>query len=181
MVLIRPVRELEILEAFARPAAREHGGFELRRRPTCGASMRRIDAALEREAAWQRSAAGFRRWAANSWAGRLRPSVVVLALAAAWLMQVVEQPVYRTLTAPMFPGDGHYLRVVFDPGVPAAGIDERLSVHGLTQENGPSARGVLMRCFDEAADASERAAALAALRADQAVLFVQPVGADGSQ
>ena len=173
-------RELEILEAFARPAAREARGFDAPT-PDMRRINARIDAALERERRGSVLAAGFRRWAANPWrVAFVLQSLVVLALAAAWLPQVVEQPVYRTLTAPTFPGDGHYLRVVFDPGLPAAGIDERLSAHGLTQENGPSARGVYTLRFDEAADASERDAALAALRADQAVLFVQPVGAEGA-
>lgn len=172
-------RELEVLEAFARPAAREARDFSAPP-PDMRRINARIDAEFERARRGSALAAGVRRWAANPWrVAFVFQSLVVLALGA-WLMQAAEQPAYRTLTAPVFPGDGHYLRVVFDPGLPVAGIDERLTVHGLTQESEPSARGVYTLRFDESADAAERDAALAALRADRAVLFVQPAGAERS-
>ena len=172
-------RELEELETFAHAVARADDGAGLPP-PDMRRINARIDAALARERRGSALAVGFRRWAANPWRFAFAvQSLVVLAFAAAWMLPSAEEPAaYRTLSDPVQVGDGHYLRVVFDPALTEAGIDERLTAHGLALADGPSARGVYTLRFDDAFGAAERDTALAALRADDQVLFAQTVRAE---
>jgi hypothetical protein len=173
-------RELKSLEAFAKAAARSAAAFNAPAPDMRGINAR-IDADLARGRRGSEVAARFRRWASDPW--RLAFAVqtlVVLAVAAIWILPQAEPPAYRTLTEPAQAGSGHYLRVVFDPALPDEGIGERLATHGLSLEDGPSARGVYTLRFADALDTAARDGTIATLRADPKVLFVQPLGAEHS-
>jgi hypothetical protein len=174
-------RELKSLEAFAKAAARSAAAFD-----APAPDMRGINACIDAELARGRRgsevAVRLRRWAADPWRFAFAvQTLIVLAVAAVWLLlPAVEVPAYRTLTIPAQSGSGHYLHVVFDPALPDDGIGERLATHGLSLEDGPSARGVYTLRFDDALDTAARHGTIDTLRADPKVLFVQPLRAEHS-
>lgn len=140
----------------------------------------RIDAQLERE---RRS----RRWLATvrAWFGSpLRVAVVaqsaaLLAVAVVWLQPDDTGPAFRTLTTAEPLPAGHYVRVVFDPGVDDAGVASLLGPGGLTVVAGPSERGVVTLRFADDTGGDERDAIIRQMREDGRVLFAEAVDSGG--
>jgi hypothetical protein len=173
-------RELEELETVAARIAASS------RVPLPPPDMRRInariDAELQRAGRGSALLARLRDWGANPWRVAFAlQTVVLVALAVAWLRPDEPDALYTTLTAPAeSAGDGEYLRVVFEPGLEAGAIDALLAERGLVVTAGPSPRGVYTLEFTAIRDAGGRAAVLAELQADPQVLFVQPVTEPGA-
>lgn len=102
-------------------------------------------------------------------------TLALLVLAIIWLQPEEIQPEFRTLTTAETLPAGHYLRVVLDPRIEAAGVSELLDANNLTIASGPSRRGVItLRFADNVAD-EERNLVVNAIREDERVLFAEPV------
>lgn len=171
-------REIEALDAFAERAANSAAidGAADEPAPDMRRINARIDALLERERRGSALLEALRGLAANRWRTAFAlQSLVLAAVAAAWLVGREPAAEYTTLTTPERLGEGDYLRVVFDPGVDAASLGALLEDQGLVVAAGPSARGVYTLGFEAPQDPVGRDAVQAALAADPRVLFVQPV------
>lgn len=87
---------------------------------------------------------------------------------------------FRTLTAPSSAPPGAALRVAVAPTTTLAELQDLMHAHGLIVLAGPSEAGLFTLAFDSArsteADAGERSAVLARLRADPRVRFAEPLG-----
>ena len=136
----------------------------------------RIDDHLERTAWPQRSLASLRQLFASPWRVAFAlQTLMLLVIAVVWLTPPPSEPAFRTLTDPESLPSGHYLRVVFDPTLADDEIGALLEASGLTLAGGPSDRGVMTLRFDDASGEDERNDAIDKLRADDRILFAQPV------
>ena len=106
-------------------------------------------------------------------------SAALLAIAAVWLQPSDTDPAFRTLTTAEPLPAGHYVRVVFDPGVDDAGVASLLEPTDLTVVAGPSARGVVTLRFPDDTGGNERDAIIRQMREDGRVLFAEAVDSGG--
>lgn len=138
----------------------------------------RIDAQLQRESRGRDLVEGIRNFFTSPWrAAFAAQSLALVAVATLWLQSGTGEPQFRTLTTTETLPTGHYLRVVFDPNLERAAIDDLLADAGLGVIAGPSDRGVVTLRFADAVDEAGRSTATETLQHDPRVLFVQPVAA----
>ena len=168
-------REIAELEALHR-SIRNRPAEEVIPAPDMRRINARIDAQLDRESRPVRVLADLRRWFGSP----LRiaffvQTVVLLAVAVAWLGPDEPDPVFRTLTNTATLPSGHYLRVVFDPTIEEPGLAALLESAGLSVVSGPSERGVVTLRFADGMGIADRDAITRQMRDDSRVLFAEPV------
>lgn len=166
----RELAELEALQQSIHAMPAEASAPDMRR------INARIDAQLERESRGRNLLEGIRGFFASPWrAAFAAQSVALVAVAALWLQAGTDEPEFRTLSTTDALPSGHYLRVVFDPTLEQAAIDELLAGAGLGVAAGPTERGVVTLRFADAVVEADRTAVAETLQNDARVLFVQPV------
>ena len=136
----------------------------------------RIDALIERENRGQILLAKMRQFFDSPWRiAFAAQSALVILLGTALLWPQTQEPAFTTLTAPENLPDGQYVRVVFEPTLPASDLSSLLDTMNLTIVDGPSDRGVYTLRLSTALSAADRDALLADLSFNDAVVFAQPV------
>lgn len=136
----------------------------------------RIDAAIARERFPRVLLSRAREWLGSPLRVAVAAqAVLLLALAGVIVWPGDEQPRFTTLTNPSTLAEGHYIRAVFDPGLPVSELGELLARNGLGIVDGPSSRGVYTLGYVDEATADGRAGILEAMRNDARVLFAEPL------
>lgn len=102
-------------------------------------------------------------------------TVLVLALGAAWLSPSGEDAAYTTLTAVESLPSGDYVRVVFDPALSDASLQQLVAETGMVIVAGPSRRGVYTLGWSGEVPEEHRDAVIASLRRQETVLLAEPV------
>lgn len=102
-------------------------------------------------------------------------AVLVVVLATLLLLPQADEPRFTTLADPENLPDGLYVRVVFEPTLPASDMSTLLDRMDLTIVDGPSARGVYTLQLTSDLSTSDRAAIVAELSSNDGVVFAQPV------
>ena len=172
-------RELAELSALRRSIGSEAARVEAPE-PDMRRINARIDAQLERELWPRRLLATVRAWLGSPMRiAFVAQSAALIAIAAVWLQPSDTDPAYRTLTTAEPLPAGHYVRVVFDPGVDDAGVASLLEPTDLTVVAGPSARGVVTLRFADDTGGDERDAIIRQMREDGRVLFAEAVDSGG--
>jgi len=142
----------------------------------------RIDAHASGRNAVRRLADRIAHFVANPWrAAFAAQTVLLVSIGAALLLADRPEPAFSTLTFDVGLPPGHYLRVVFDPGMTNADVAELLSESGLTVFFGPTRRGVYTLARKPGEGSNGLDAIQSRLAGDSRVLFVQPVTAGTEQ
>jgi len=102
-------------------------------------------------------------------------SALVVVLLAIILRPEPEPAQFTTLTTPETLPAGEYIRVVFDPALPAVDIDQLLEPMDLELVSGPSERGVATLRIAPGSSNPERATLINRLLDDPRVLFAQQI------
>lgn len=105
-------------------------------------------------------------------------AVLVVVLATLLLLPETDEPKFTTLTNPQTLPDGQYVRVVFEPALPASDMSTLLETMDLTIVDGPSARGVYTLQLSSDLSTTDRAAIVAELSSNDGVVFAQPVAGE---
>lgn len=112
----------------------------------------------------------------NPWrAAFLAQSLVLIVLAAAWLVPGPSRPEFTTLSNPVAIPGGPHLRALFSADMDSAMLSELLARHSLTVVTGPSIRGVYTLGITEALSERDYQQLIALLRARPDVLFAEDV------
>lgn len=141
----------------------------------------RIDALIEKENRGQLLLANVREFFYSPWRIAFAAQtavVVVLATVLLWLQ--VDEPAFTTLTTPQNLPEGQYIRVVFEPTLPASDLSQLLDKMNLTIVDGPSNRGVFTLRLSTTLTTADRDAIVADLSSNEGIVFAQPVP-DGVQ
>jgi len=136
----------------------------------------RIDALIANKNRGQILLAKMREFFGSPWriAFALQSALVIL-LGTALLWPQTEEPAFTTLTAPESLSEGQYIRVVFEPTLPASDLSTLLDTMNLTIVDGPSDRGVYTLRLSTTRSAADLEAMLADLSSNGGVVFAQPV------
>lgn len=166
-------RELDELEAL-QTSIRQRSGQVV----APAADMRRINARIDAQLARENRGTRFMATARSLLRSPLRIAVAAQSVALVVVLVLLLQanngePEFVTLTTPATLPAGHYVRVVFDPTVDATAIGVLLQELGMRIIEGPTERGVYTLQYAAIADDGDRA--VAELRADERVLFAEPV------
>ncbi len=136
----------------------------------------RIDALIEKENRGQILLTKMREFFGSPWRiAFAAQTAVVVVLATVLLWPQVDEPGFTTLTDPQNLPDGQYVRVVFEPTLPASDLSRLLDTMNLTIVDGPSDRGVYTLRLSITLSAADRAAIVADLSSNDGVVFAQPV------
>ena len=136
----------------------------------------RIDALIEKKNQGQLLLANVRDFFRSPWRFAFAAqTALVVVLATALLWPQADEPEFTTLTDPQNLPEGRYVRVVFEPALPASELSSLLDAMNLTIVDGPSDRGVYTLRLSATLSAADRDAIVTDLSANDDVVFAQPV------